>query len=304
MNQILNQLYKNWKSYQIPIILLILLLIFLVFYRISTNKGRPFFNLNLRSNGNGNQNQNQNEKIEGFYDPTESPTSTQNPTDEIEPAILNSIYFIKNFPVQDIVNVWSSKTDSGRYISFWERKPTLGYNPIGQSVLVTDYEPSVTDLKQSEYKGLQYLFKGGIDPLDYEKIWDNKHLPKDPPVSIWKVIAPPDSIAMSDIAVVGYDKPTSTNIKCIPNKILIPNGKIDDEVLLKMPNVISTDNSSPEHALSLWSVGNYGFFYARDSFQKPELRKDKIMDIKDKILTNYEYDRLDQDKILKVTLKI
>ncbi len=306
MNQILNQLYKNWKTYQIPIILLILLLIFLVFYRLASNKGKSFFNLKSKDTSN----------IEGFYDPTQlatttttststsTSTSTPNPTEEIEPSILNNMYFIKNFPVQDIMNVWSSKIDSGNYVSFWERTSTFGYSPIGQSVLITEHEPSVTDLKPVVNIGLQYLFKGGVEPLDYEKIWDNKHLTEQPPLSIWKIIAPPDYVAMSDIAVAGFDKPKSTNIKCIPTKILIPNGKINDEPFFKTPKVISTDNSSPENALSVWNIGSYGFFFARDSFQKPDSRVDKIMDVKEKVLTNYEYDHLDQNKILKVTLKI
>jgi hypothetical protein len=296
MNQIINQLYKNWKKYQIHIILLILLLIFLVLYRIATTKGKGLTMLSSK----------QTNKIEGFENEnTPIPSSTQVPEDVIEPSILNSIFFIKNFPKQEIVNVWSSKNENGKYISFWERSSNMGYEPIGQSVLVTDYEPSVNDLKETVNGGLQYLIKGGQDPIDYEKIWDNQHIKDQPPLSIWKLLTPPNTVAMSDIAVAGYDKPTKSNVKCIPLSILVPNGKINgDDALWKSPNVESNDNSSPEHSLSVWDIGSYGFFFAKDSFQKPQARSDKIMDVKSNVLNNYEYDHLDGNKIIKVTLKI
>ena len=178
MSLIVNQLYKNWKIYQIPIILLVLLFIFLIFYRISTSKLMPTGQL----------------KIEGF-DSTPTPSLTQAPNDVIDPQILNSIFFIKNFPRQEIINVWVSKTDNGKYISFWERSPNMGYDPIGQSILVTDLEPSVTDLKETINNGLQYLIKGGQDPIDYEKIWDNQHIKDQPPLSIWKLLTPPNTVA-------------------------------------------------------------------------------------------------------------
>lgn len=294
MSQILNQLYKNWKAYQIPIILLLLLLIFLVLYRITTTKGKGMFTLSSK----------QQYGIEGFEN-TLAPSSTQEPEDVIEPSILNSIFFIKNFPKQEIINVWTSKIENSKYVSFWERSSNMGYDPIGQSILVTDYEPSINDLKETVNSGLQYLINGGQDPIDYEKIWDNQHIKDQPPLSIWKLLPPPNTVAMSDIAVAGYDKPTKSNVKCIPLSILVPNGKINGEsALWKSPDVESTDNSSPEHSLSVWDIGSYGFFFAKDSFQKPDARSDKIMDVKSGVLENYEYDHLDGNKIIKVTLKI
>jgi hypothetical protein len=96
---------------------------------------------------------------------------------------------------------------------------------------------------------------------------------------------------MSDITVSGYDKPSIELIRCLPIEILKPINLIGTP-LWKTPQPISKTTSgveiSPPGALSIWNIGNYGFFFAKDSYLQPENRKDKVCDINSLVLENEE----------------
>ena len=154
---------------------------------------------------------------------------------------------------------------------------------------------------------MSFLFKGGAKPTDYEKIWDNRSTNSSTPLSIWKAIPPADHFAMGDITVSGYEKPSVDLIRCLPKQILQPS-KLIGTALWKTPQPISKTSSgveiSPQGALSIWNIGDYGFFYAKDSYLQPENRKDNIYNINPLVLENEELDVLDKVNKISVTLKI
>lgn len=272
-----DQLISNWKKHQVTIIFLILLLIFLVLFKSVSKKNEGFTGTNSES--------------------------------AITFKTLQNVFFLNNFPKQDFVKIWETKTDDNNFISFWKRSKFQDYSPIGHMVLKTTTTSGINDLKESDHGCLRYLMKGGENPVDFEKIWDNKNVSGQDPVSIWKVITPTGHIAMSDVVVQGYDKPSDDIIKCIPLDALLDSEKIN-EVQWKYPTPQNkTDDGediSPPNSLSIWNVGDtqFGFFFARDSYQKPLPRSNKIKTIKHQILNNQEIDPDDSGKILKVTLKV
>jgi hypothetical protein len=266
------QILGNWKKYQIHIILLMLFLIFLVFFQKVTNK-------------------------EGF-EVTPSPTTTSSTTTQ-----QSSLYVMNNFPKQEFVKIWEGLMEDLNYISFWQRKPLNGYLPIGQISLVTDAVSSIDDLETSSEGGIKYLVKGGINPIDFEKIWDNKHLTNQTPVSIWKVIPPTNYCFMSDVAVAGFNKPDINNFMCVPKSAVNTSGIINN-VLWQNPKPADGETLSPPNSVSVWNIGNEGFYLARDSLQKPDNRSDKVFSLKPEIINNQENDPLDTNKPLRITLMI
>jgi hypothetical protein len=272
------QILGNWKKYQIHIIFLILFLIFLVFFQKTTNK-------------------------EGF-EATPSPTIASSTTTSTTTS-QSSLYVINNFPKQDFVKIWEGLMQDMNYISFWQRKPLDGYLPIGQISLMTEVSATIDDLESSEQGGLKYLVKGGILPIDFEKIWDNKHLTDQTPVSIWKVIPPTDYCFMSDVAIAGFNKPNVNNFMCLPKSAVNTDGVINN-VLWQNPRPTEGEdaNVSPPNSVSVWNIGTDGFYLARDSLQKPDNRSDKVFSLKEATINNQENDPLDTGKPLRITLMI
>lgn len=272
-------IYKNWKKYQVIIILLILLFIFMIYYKIHSG---------MKENFDGN----------------EIPTDVK----EISSKTLSEVFFIKNFPNQadEMKMIWEGKMDDNRYISFWQRQNFNDeYFSVGQVSLITNLPSKSTDLSITNQSGLQFLVKGGVSPVDFEKIWDSKHLANLKPLSIWKVIPPNNYYTLGDIIVDGFDKPNPDviNIKCLPIDILETHGEINDAVW-KNPQSKEIPEISPKNALSVWNVGDYGFFIANDSYVKPDPKVKKVWSIKDKIIENQEYDPKETDKKLKIILKV
>jgi hypothetical protein len=275
------QILGNWKKYQIHIILLILFLIFLVFFQKVTH-------------------------TEGF-EPSPSPSSpstTPSTTPSSPSTTPSTLYMINNFPKQEFVKVWEGLTEDLNYISFWQRKPLDGYFPIGQISLVTEGSAGIDDLESTTQGGLKYLVKGGIRPIDFEKIWDNRHLTDQTPVSIWKVIPPTDYCFMSDVAITGLDKPDINNFMCLPKSAVNMSGVINN-VLWQNPKPTDADaNASPPNSVSVWNIGSDGFYLARDSLQKPDNRSDKVFSLKEETINNQENDPSDNGKPLRITLMI
>ena len=274
---LLDQIISNWKRHQIVIIFLILLLGFLVLFQSST------------------------QNREGFE-------ITTPPVSNISSKILSSLFFMRDFPKQDFIKIREIKTDDNKYVSFWQRKKSGDYSPIGHVAIKTNTPAGINDLNVNQHACLQYLVKGGMNPVDFEKIWDNKHLDGQEPFSIWKVITPSGYFAMSDIVVDSYDKPSDDIIQCLPIEVLNDNARIND-LILKLPTPQNSDNTeevSPMNSLSVWNIGDssFGFFFAKDSYQKPLNRDERIKSIKSQILNNQESDPNDNGKILKVTLRV
>jgi hypothetical protein len=277
------QVSKNISLYKKPLILLFVIVLLLLFIQFILPK--------IKSNNN-----------EGFI-------GTPTPSATLSPSILSKFFFINNFDKKKFKKVYEYEMDDKRYVSFWSRPLEKNYYPLGQVVVTSDAPATIADINESEYSGLKFLVKGGSSPLDYEKIWDNKNINSNAPLSIWKVIPPKDHIAMSDIVVAGFNKPLLSEIKCLPIGILEPNKKINKAVWknpLPKSKTKDGDDISPPNSFSIWNIGNEnnGFFFAKDSYQRPDNRLDRIYSISKKILDNQELDPSDGDKILKVTLQV
>ena len=279
MFKFMDIIYKNWKKYQVIIILLILLFIFMIYYKIHSR---------MRENFDGN----------------EIPLDVK----EISSKTLSEVFFIKNFPnkTDEMRLIWEGKMDDNRYISFWQRQPLDEYFPVGQVSLITNSPSKSTDLSITNQSGLQFLVKGGVSPVDFEKIWDSEKVANLKPLSIWKVIPPNNYYALGDIVVDGFDKPNPDliNIKCLPIDILETQGEINNAVWKNPQPKKNEPEISPENSLSVWNIGDYGFFIANNSYVKPDAKVKKVWSIKDKIIENQEYDPIEINKKLKITLKV
>lgn len=275
---------KNWERYQVPIILLIFLFITLTFYQIAI--------------GQSQANKLREDKLrEGF----------QNEKDDEESA---DVYFIRNFPAQSIKKLWSTKMNDQRYISFWERQreADLGYYPVGQIAFSTDEAPSRSDISVDERPGIQYLVKGGKKPIDYVLIWNNSHQPEENPLSIWRPTPPEDHVVMGDVAVAGHEKPDPDAIHCLPKSVVESSGSIEGylwkDPLPKEKTKDKKEEVSPNNSFSLWEIGKDGFFFGRDSYQRPKNLTDKIFKIKKSALEKQESSPDDAGKYLEVVLQI
>lgn len=275
-----NRIIQNWKRYQIPIILLIFLFIILTFYQFTKQN---------------------NKNIEEAF--TEENIKNLNKKE-------SDVHFIINYPPQDINKIWEKKMGDERYISLWERKPntTLGYYPIGQIAFTTDEKATKDNISLEDRPGIQYLVKGGKKPIDYTLIWDNSHIKDENPISIWRPTAPEGYVAMGDVAVASHQKPESDAIHCLPVDILENTGNIEG-YLWKDPFPIQKtkdekEDVSPHNSFSLWEIGSYGYFFGRDSYQRPDNLKEKIFKIKETALEKQEIDPEDAGKYIELTLKI
>ena len=232
-------------------------------------------------------------------------TTSQVTTAEREKA-KSKIFFINNFPKQNLTKIYETKMGDDRYISFWQREVEGEYFPLGQVAITTNESATIANL-DSKIKGLSYLVKGGSFPIDYEKIWDNKNNAEKQPLSLWKPIPPKGHIALGDIVVSGFDKPPTSIIKCLPLSALNQSKQINQS-LWKYPlprdKTKSGEEISPPGSFSIWDIGEYNFFYVKDSYQRPDNRIDNIYKIDKSIIENQEYDPSDDSKIIKVIMKI
>lgn len=278
---VLSLVNKNIKDNKIILLILVIILVCLLYYQLM------YLNKN----------------IEGFQ-----PTPSSTPSTKSSAKLLNSLFFINNFPKQNFKKIWENKLDNGKYISFWIRNDDINYYlPIGNVAVITDIPANINDLSQDQVLGLSYLVKGGAFPTDFEKVWDNSHNREQQPMTIWKVIPPPGYVALTDIVSPGYDKPSTDLITCLPIDAVIQNDSIND-ALWKTPSPKNKTSDgqdiSPPYSGSVWSIGKYGFFFGKDSYDKPNNRNDKVFSIKEDLLNNQEDDPSDSQTYLKVTLKI
>ena len=281
--QISKNIYK-YKSYLIVLIVIVIILLFIQFIL-------PKFNLN-----------------EGFSDNVTSTSPSPSSLQSLE-KLKKKIFFVNNFPKEKFKKIYETEMGDKRYISFWSRDEDKDYFPLGQIAITTDNKATINDLDQENHKGLSYLVKGGSFPLDYDKIWDNKKDGSKPPLSIWKVIPPNDHFAMGDLVVAGFEKPLLSEVRCLPNDALEMNKDIN-MALWKNPFPTNKTNKgveiSPPDSFSIWNIGkkNNGFFFANNSYQKPDGRSNKIFNVKSEIINNQELDPSESGKIIRVTLKV
>jgi hypothetical protein len=295
-----NQILKNIKDNKIILVgllILVLILLFIQFvYKKNTTEG---FTVTPTPTPTRSRTP--------TSSPTSSPTQTAIPVSAADrEKAKRKIFFINNFPKQNFTKIYETKMGDDRYISFWQRITEGDYFPLGQVAVTTDEPATIADLN-SNMKGLSYLVKGGSFPIDYEKIWDNQNNAEKKPLSFWKPIPPKDHIALGDIAVSGFDKPLTSIIKCLPISALYKSKQINKSVWkypLPREKTKSGEEISPPGSFSVWDIGEYNFFYVKDSYQRPDNRIDNIYKIDNSMLENQENDPSDDSRIIKVVMKI
>ena len=277
---VLSLVNKNIKDNKIILLILVIILVALLYYQFM------YMNTN----------------VEGFTVPP-TPTPTGSPKN-----LFNNIYFINNFPKQNFEKVWEGKLENNKYLSFWQRNDDINYySSVGQIAFLNDIPSSVQDLDQMQQKGLGFLVKGGKPAADFERVWENSRNRDQEPMSVWKIIPPEGYVALSDIVVKGYGKPSPYIISCLPKEIVSNKGIINN-FLWKTPTPVDKTSSgeeiSPPNSVSFWNIGSYGYFFAKDSYQPPINRSEKVFTINQDILNNQEEDPNDSGTYLKVTLQI
>jgi hypothetical protein len=283
-----DRIIKNWKLYQVQIILLIFLFIILTFYQFTITAQSKKTNMQMQI-------------IREHFASEENSKKLDN---DVE------IYFMINYPPQDVKKIWETQMGDERYISFWERIPSAitGYFPFGQIAFTSDEKATKDNISLEERPGIQYLVKGGKRPIDYTLVWDNSHNKDEKPISIWRPTPPENYVVMGDVAVASHEKPDPDAIHCLPRSVVENTGNIEG-YLWKDPfptqkTKDEKEDVSPHNSFSLWEIGSYGYFLGRDSYQKPDNLKDKIFKIKDEFLKKQEIDPIDDGKYIELTLKI
>jgi hypothetical protein len=92
-------------------------------------------------------------------------------------------------------------------------------------------------------------------------------------ITVWQPIAPSGYIAMGDIITTSFEEqPPLNSIMCVPRGCLTSSGVIK--------NRLFSYNPSNKPKVSFWNVTNHGYFFANNSNQKPEDRKEDTYNIK------------------------
>jgi len=215
--------------------------------------------------------------------------------------INNIVYFIQSIQYQEMEKISEIKLINGnnQYVSFWNRKPNinLGYLPLGSLIIKSQLQiNNPQDIPFNKNKGIQVLAKNGKSPLDYILIWKSNNSINVPskPFSIWKIIPPDGYVALGDVVIEGFDKPNKTEYTCLPK----------DLVELQENNFPSQEPIHSEKDLSIWEIGEMGFFIATHLSEKPIERSKEIYKIKDTSLNNIEIDPLENNIKLKVIAKV
>jgi hypothetical protein len=213
-----------------------------------------------------------------------------------------NVYFLQSIKYNEMEKVSEiklSNNNNNQYISFWNRKPNLNLNyiPLGSLIIKSNLQiNNPQDIPFSQNKGIQILAKNGKEPLDFILIWKSNNSINVPskPFSIWKIIPPDGYVALGDVVIEGFDKPNKTEYTCLPK----------DLVELQENNFPNQESIHSEKDLSIWQIGEMGFFMATHLSEKPIERSKEIYKIKDTSLNNIEIDPLENNIKLKVIAKV
>jgi hypothetical protein len=187
-------------------------------------------------------------------------------------------------------------------VSIWNNKEPINYRketyyPIGNLVIGPDKshlqttEKEIDDPEEKYYKekvfkysgkkeGGELSFKGPakktvlvsgdvVEPEDYYSLWNNKNSYERNNVSIWRPKCPLGYESMSDVAVSGFNKPTSSNIKCVPKVCLEPNDNKKQTLFTTFDNKkimgysLNNNNENPS------DVNGYNMYRFDNKEEKP-----------------------------------
>ncbi|XP_022094267.1 uncharacterized protein LOC110981208 [Acanthaster planci] len=151
-----------------------------------------------------------------------------------------------------------------------------GYYMIGQAAMPgkTSYRPGAPPSCIFLIKPAQELDPPLVKPpVDYEPIWNDHGSGGREDGSFWRAIPPQNYVALGDIVVNGYDKPSpafTRKYACIREDLglLLP-------AVLGEPSLWDDRGSGARRDGSLWEVkgdGLAGFFKVWSSYDKPGIR--------------------------------
>lgn len=108
------------------------------------------------------------------------------------------------------------------------------------------------------------------EPVHFEEVWNDKGTGGSEHGSFWRVVPPKGYVALGDLVINGYDRPTSaikSKYACIRDDLVVP-GLMD-------PSPIWQDKGSgADRDGSLWQVhgeGLGGFFKVQSGYSMPDL---------------------------------
>lgn len=135
--------------------------------------------------------------------------------------------YLANISEEHIEFVLSNvKLGEKKYLTVIHHQPftyqNKQYLPIGQLSLITDTEiPQKSSffnnaIRENESAHLCSSIQS--NPTDYQEIWNSSMMyePTTTPFSIWRPIAKPGFISLTDIIVKGMQKPSLDIITCVP----------------------------------------------------------------------------------------
>ena len=155
----------------------------------------------------------------------------------------------------------SSKIEVKR-TKVWDWYPTKLSKPGTEKII---YPPRNKQLQFNTPKKGNIMITGDvINPLDYQKMWDNKDSYEEMNVSIWRPKCLNGYESLGDISSQGYDKPELDRTKCIPKKALIEN-KAPKHTLFKTydnKNIVGYATSDTNNEAN--AENSYNFFRFED----------------------------------------
>lgn len=150
----------------------------------------------------------------------------------------------------------------------WDYYPIKGKKVHGKDKVI--YPSRNKQLQFNTPKKGNIMITGDvINPLDYQKMWDNKDSYEEMNVSIWRPKCLNGYESLGDISSHGYDKPELDRTKCIPKRALIEN-KAPIKTLFetydkkKIVGYATSDNNNNEAT----AENSYNFFRFEDDKDK------------------------------------
>lgn len=119
-----------------------------------------------------------------------------------------------------------------------------GYNEISNLFTINNDVP----------KGYLYVRKDLSKPaIDYIRIWDNAGAFGGKTISMWRPIPPEHYIALSDVLVLGLNKPDNNLVKCVHEDYVISKTSVQKAIW-------TSEGSFSEQKLKIWKTSEYNFF--------------------------------------------
>lgn len=155
--------------------------------------------------------------------------------------------------------------------AFWQPIPPAGFNAVG-GVAVTGYQ----DINGNSWAICVKASSNSADalayPTDYQLIWDDKGSHAHMDGSCWRAIPPYGYVALGDIFVTGYNKPSLSDMICVRNDLTC-RGMLGSEIYADHHSGASMDidvyQVNPPTGTSARSVFGANTYVANNCYQPP-----------------------------------